>query len=423
MELTVVSALRQVMVELADAGIGAESLAAAGGVGLGTALLPIVALAASVTAAVAVGSLIVAWLRKPDVDSTFAITEPRVAGLLPVGFVSGSAAARWLPATVMQLACDGVIAIQDRRDIREGTEGRASDVRLVFDAGNPLLVGAGAEPSDTEVGIVRALLSPGLAGGSGMPVRGSTVVVDRVVKANPRLAAATSVAFRDVAASYREPRPGTRLRAASIGGVVGIALGFVTLGFGERTSDSIAWSAMVIGAVALGLRALVPRWIPLNSAGMQLRERANDLREEVASATVPSLAAGEQLLPWAVLFDEPSVIRRVADVAERSGVVPAWYRSTDGFSADRLVSCIAVISAELSQPIRVGGRAVWMKEDSRFGVPLIADNQGWGGGYFAYGGDGSIGGLGGGGGGGGFDGGFGGGGFDGGGFGGGDGGF
>lgn len=413
------SALRQLIVEMTDSGIGAGSFAASGGGGLGTALLPIVALAASVTAAVAVGSLIVAWLRKPEADSGFAITEPRAAGLLPVGFVSGRAAARWLPATVMQLACDGVIAIQDRRDIREDTESRPRDVRLVFDAGNPLLVGAAAEPSDTEVGIVGALLSPGLVGESGMPVRGSTVDADRVVKANPRLAVATSIAFRDVAASYREPRPGARLKAASIGGVLGVVLGFVTLTFGERTSDSIAWSAIGIGALALGIRVFLPRWIPLNSAGMLLRERANELREDVASAAVPNLAAGEQLLPWAVLFDEPSAIRRVAEVAESSGEVPAWYRSTDGFSADRLVSCIAVITSELAQPIRVGGRAVWMKEDSRFGVPLIADNQGWGGGYFAYNDGGSFSGWGGGG--GGFDGGGGGGGFDGG-FGGGDGG-
>src|SRR5215207_818223 len=116
---SLVPALREVIVDLADAGIGAESLAASGSGGLGTALLPLIALAASLTAAIAVGSLIVAWLRKPEAGSTFAATDPRTAGLLSVGFVSGSASARWLPATVMQLACDGVIAIQDRREVRE----------------------------------------------------------------------------------------------------------------------------------------------------------------------------------------------------------------------------------------------------------------------------------------------------------------
>lgn len=408
---TLVAALRQVVVDVAGAGISTEPLAApAGGVALGTALVPIIALAGALTAAVAVGTLIVAWLQKPGAEGTFAVTEPRAAGLLAVGFVSGAAAARWLPATVVQLACDGVIAIHDRRDAQGGDTRPGRDVRLVFNAANPLAIRAGVESSDTEIGIVGALLSPGLVGESSLPVYGSTVDVDRVVTANPRLVAATSSAFRDAAAVYREPRPARRLRAASIGGVLGIALGLISLGFGDRTSDTIAWSAIVIGAVALGLRVFLPRWIPLNGAGMRLRERANELRDDVAVATVPSLAAGEQLLPWAVLFDEQSAIRRVAEVAARTGAAPTWYRSPEGFSADRLVSCIALLGAQLSQPIRVGGRAVWMRDDARFGVPLIADNQGWGGGYF-YDGGGGAGGFGGGG----LDGGFGGGGFDGGG--------
>src|SRR5918994_6020815 len=117
MEASLVPALGgQVIVELANSSIRAEPLAASGGDSLGTALLPIIALAASLTAAVAVGSLIVAWLRKPEAGSTYAITDPLDAGLLSVAFVSGSAAARWLPAMVMQLACDGLIAIQDRRE-------------------------------------------------------------------------------------------------------------------------------------------------------------------------------------------------------------------------------------------------------------------------------------------------------------------
>jgi hypothetical protein len=116
---------------------------------------------------------------------------------------------------------------------------------------------------------------------------------------------------------------------------------------------------------------------------LQLRERAIRLREDIASADVPSTAIGEPLLPWAVLLDEASVIRRVAEVAERSGVVPAWYRSTAPFSADRLVSCIAIMTTELSQPIRVGGRALQRGDESRFGVPLVGDTRWWGAGYLA----------------------------------------
>ena len=445
---SLVPAVRQVTVDLADAGIDAESLAASSGSGgLGTALLPLIALAASLTAVIAVGSLIVAWLRKPEAGSTHAATEPRTAGLLSVGFVSGSAAARWLPATVMQLACDGVIAIQDRREIREvqearevgdgvaatdgrdglavrpvpgGVARRTTGLRLIFDDGSPMALRSGAASSETDAGIVVGVFGPGMTGGASSVSRGSSVDVDSVVKRNGSLVAATRNGFLEAALRYREPRPAGRFRVASIGSVLGVLLGFITLGLPGDFTASIAWSAIIIGAVALSLRILLPRWIPLNAAGMLLRERANQFREEVARATVPSVVAGDELLPWAVLFDEPDVIRRYAEVAERSGVAPAWYRSTGEFSADRLTSCITTIAAELSQPIRVGGSARFRGEDTRFGVPLMGDTKGWGGGYLGGGGDGGgFGGFGDGGGGGfgdgggGFDGG--GGGFDGGG--------
>ncbi|HVL60993.1 MAG TPA: hypothetical protein VM430_06240, partial [Microbacterium sp.] len=61
------SALSQVIVDLADAGSEAEGLASADG--LGVALLPLFALAGSLTAAIAIGTLIVEWLRKPEADS------------------------------------------------------------------------------------------------------------------------------------------------------------------------------------------------------------------------------------------------------------------------------------------------------------------------------------------------------------------
>ena len=120
---SVVAALNQIIVDLADAGTGTEPLAVSAGGGLGTALLPLIALAGSLTAAVAVGSLIVAWLRKPEEGITYASTDPKTAGLLPVAFVSGIASTRWLPATVMQLAGDGVIAIHDRRGVGDGEDG------------------------------------------------------------------------------------------------------------------------------------------------------------------------------------------------------------------------------------------------------------------------------------------------------------
>ncbi|GAA1758969.1 hypothetical protein GCM10009747_17330 [Agromyces humatus] len=409
-----VSALHQVVVDLANAGTRTESFAAAANGTLGTSLLPLLALAGALTAAVCVGSLIVAWLRKPDPDTAVAVTDPETAGLLSVGFVSGPASARWLPATVMLLAGSGVIAIRDRRDVRDGEVGRAQDIHLVFDGDYPMVVGWNRESGDITDDTVLAMLTPGLASGTRTVARGSSVDVDRVVNENPALLTVTRNGFRDAADWYREPRPAGRFRAATIGGALGVVLGFITLGLRDDLTNSISWSAIVIGGLALGLRVLLSRWIPLNAAGLQLRERANQLGEVVASTDVATVAAGEQLLPWAVLFDEASVIRRFAEVAETSGTVPTWYRSSAPFSADRLASCLGLMATRLSQPIRVGGGLLQRGEDSRFGVPLTGDTGRWFvGGYFAGDGGGGIAGSGGGGfGTGGFDGGVGG--FDGG---------
>lgn len=388
--------------------------------GLASAVLPLLALAASLTAAVLVATLVVAWLRKPDDDGILAVTEPRAAGLLAVGFVSGDASGRWLPATVLELATEGVIAIEDRRAGRDGELGRPRDIRLVFGA-DPLIVRSGADSGDTSTGVVVAVFEPGSSGGSSRIVLpGSRVEVDQVVTRNGTLLSLTRERFRDAAAWYREPRPTARLRAATVGGVAGIAFGLVVLASGDEASGSLAWIAIVVGALALGVRALLPRWIPLNGAGLRLRVRANELRDAVATAEVPTVAAGEQVLPWAVLFGEAGVVERVVAAAERAGTAPGWYGSPSEVTAARLASCIGVLTAALSQPIRVGGGPL-ARDHGRFGVPILDDSRGWGGGYLGGGGGGGAGGDLGDGGYGGFDGG-GGGGFDGGGFGGGDGG-
>lgn len=375
--------------------------------GLGSAVLPLLALAASLTAAVAVGSLVVAWLRRPQASGA-PVADPLVAGLLSVGFVSGRASERWLPATVVRLARDGAIVIEDRRETHDGEVGRARDIHLVFTGRIPAADPAVA-PADPEAGnAVAAILSPGLAGGANGLVRGSSVDVDRVVTQNGRLAAVRREGFLDAAERYREPRPSGRFHLAVIGGTIGIAFGLLELVASDDAADSIAWFAILVGAGALALRVLLPRWIPLNAAGLRLRERADDLRATVASTPIPDLAAGEHVLPWAVLLDEPETIRRFADAAERSGVAPTWYATTVRFSADRLAACLAVIAAELAQPVRMGGRLPW-GGGARSGVPIVDDHKGWGGGYFA--GDNGSGGFGGDGGGGGFGGGFDGGGF------------
>ena len=328
MERPVASSLRQVIIDLADAGTGTgtgtgagtESLAAsASGGSLGTALLPLLALAGALTAAICVGSLIVQWLRKPEGGTSLAVTDPETAGLLSVGFVSGGASARWLPATVMLLAGSGVIAIRDGRGDPDGEAGRAQDIHLVYDGDYPLALGADAESGDITDDTVRRCSHPDSRAARSPSPAVSSVDLDRVVIDNRSLMSVTRTGFRDAADWYREPRPVGRFRAATIAGVLGIVLGIITLGLRDESTNSISWSAIGIAALALGLRALLPRWIPLNAAGLQLRERANQLREIVASTDVASVAAGEKLLPWAVMFDEASVVRTFAEVSRAVG--------------------------------------------------------------------------------------------------------
>ncbi|WP_395245476.1 hypothetical protein ACGGZK_06605 [Agromyces sp. MMS24-K17] len=393
---------------------------------LGIAVLPVIALAGALLAAVAMGSLLVAWLRKPT-EQGFGTTDPMTAGIVPVAFVSGEASARWLAATVLQLAVDGTLAIHDRREPGDEAQDAARRIRLLVASTEPSAVSLATEPGDPEDGTLAAMLAPGQTGPTTRPRPGATVDLDRVVTGNAMLRSMTQRRFHDAAELYREPRPSARFRLATLGSVMGLVLGALSLTIREATSDSVAWSAIGIAAAAGALRVLLPRFIPLNGAGLVLRARANDLRRDVAEVEVETVAAGERMLPWAILFGEPSVVDAVGRRGEEAGTAPSWYRSTVPFTAERFGSCLALVTAQLSQPIRVGGRSFARGDDSRFGVPLLYDTRGWGGGYLA-GGDGGAGwgaataydGGFGDGGGGGFDGG--GGGFDGGGFGGFDGG-
>ncbi|WP_172979786.1 hypothetical protein [Agromyces agglutinans] len=404
-----------------DAAVDAATASSGAGSGLATAVLPLLALAGSLVAAVVVASLLVVWLQRPADGVRFAPTDPMVAGLLPVAFVSGSASARWLPAAVMRLAAAGVLAIRDERATDVTDERAARDVRLLL-----LVDPARARPSvaaletdesqRVEDGIARAVVAPGRTGDSFRFAPNTSVALDQVVGRNIELLEVTRAAFARAAAQYREPRPAARFRAITVGGVVGVALGLLSLGLQDEASMSISWSAIGIGAVALAFRPLLPRWIPLNADGLLLRARTHDLRELVVGMPVHDEQAAALVLPWAMLFDDQAVVRGFAAAAEACGRPPSWYRTTGEFSAERLVSCLALVGSALAQPIGVGGGLLARREDSRFGVPLIDDHKGWGGGYLAGGSGADGGGMGGfggdgGGGGGGYDGGGGGGGF------------
>ncbi|GAA1938757.1 hypothetical protein [Agromyces allii] len=387
--------------------------------GFASIALPLLAITCALAAAIAVGSLAVAWLRRPDGD-VFATTDPLSAGLGAVAFVSGEAAQRWFAAAVVQLATDGMLVI---RDERETDADGARSIRLGLIAGDPRVAGVSAGDSDIADGLLLAVFDESRVGGTTRLHPGAVVDVDHVLPRNGLLRSVTRARFDAAAATYREPRPSLRFRTTSIAGIAAVVFGLLALALPDDPSRSLAWSAIGIAVLALAVRAALPRFIPLNAAGLALRERSNAWRADLGEARTPA----EELLPWAVLFDETSVITAFGRTVEASGRQLEWYRTARPFSVDRFAACLAIVVAELSQPIRIGGGFLARGEDSRFGLPLMQDTKGFGGGYLAGGEPGMFGGGGadgggfdGGGGYGGFDGG--GGGFDGGGFGGGDGG-
>ncbi|WP_400996570.1 hypothetical protein [Agromyces sp. GXQ0307] len=396
-----------------------EFAAAAGG-GLGLAVLPIVALLASLVAAVAVGAIIVDWLQPPRDAADPALVDPEIVGLLPVAFVSGPAATRWLPAAIVELALDGAIIIEDRRPANANADApeSARGIRLVYSSDLPST--RARAPRDVSADLILAVFGPGATGTASVIAHGATVPVDRVVAQNGDLNWATRRRFLDAAARYREPRPVGRLRTAAVAGLTAVVLGFVGQFVGRGTDDAIAWTALAIGAVSIGVRAVLPRWIPLNASGLELRERANLLRERIASADLRDPSVARSTLPWAVLLGRDDVVARAAATLTQRGAVSDWYATPEPVTPEGLASGIRVASVALAQPIAVGGR-----DDGRFGVPLLeqrglgtdgayfSETRGWGRGaiYGGAAGDGyDGGGLGG------FDvGGFDGGGFDGGG--------
>ncbi|MFC9918227.1 hypothetical protein [Agromyces binzhouensis] len=395
-------------------------LAASGGSGLGLAVLPLIALFASLVAATAVGSLVVAWFQKPRAAADPSLVDPETVGLLPVAYVSGSASNRWLPAAVVELALDGVLTIEDRRPGGASEDvDSARGIRLVYASDLPS--SRAGTPRDASPDLVLAVFGPGATGTASVIAHGATVPVDRVVVQNGELAWATRRRFLDTAGRYREPRPVGRFRTASVAGVAGVVLGFVAQFIGKGTDDSIAWIALAVGAVSLVVRAVLPRWIPLNATGLALRERANDLRERIAGADLRDVAAARSALPWAVLFGQDEVIARAAATLTLRDAESRWYGSSEPATPERLASCLRVAAGALVQPIAVGDR-----DDGRLGNRLLeqrglntdggyfSETRGWGRGaiYGGAAGDGfDGGGIGGFEGGGGFDGG----GFDGGG--------
>ena len=364
-----------------DAGIGVASLAAPVAVGgPAAAASPVIAVACS---SVAVGTLIInrfARLLRPAVHGTSGPTPVALDGIPAVAFVSKEYTARWVSATVFRLASEGMIAVVDeRRPVLQSWDEAVEHIQLEF-TGDSTAVGARAVARRCGLrGRVRTVRQFAAAWSTdgGPPDRSDG---DRAGRhgGSPRQASRSAV--------RRRGADGARFAQAA--GMAGIALGFsAAAGPGHtRAPSSSDGSRSWLGAGALIGSVLILRMRMLNADGIALRDGVARRREVLEESTFGSVTLGERVLPWAVMFDLPSLAERLGAVAKRSGISPQWYRSDAPFSAARFVSCVEAVQ------LRMMPRARFAVSDPGGFIALYAWQVGGGDGGGGFGGFGDGGG-------------------------------
>ena len=256
-----------------------------------------------------------------------------------VAFVSREFASRWVSAIVFRLASDGVIAVfDDRTRVLQSWDRAVEHVQLEF-TGDPADVSERAARGDVDCAVAGALFGdPPRRGGrvealrTGVVASGLTVVSEALVERGQEQFGAVAPAAH---------------RYARIAGVAGIGLGFIGAGFASDGSLVLGWIAIGLGASAVIGSVLVRRYRMLNADGIALRDGAERRRDILEDTAFESVTIGERVLPWAILFDLPSAIERLGEVAQRSGTSPHWYRSEEPFSAVRFSSCVEAVQLRM----------------------------------------------------------------------------
>ena len=393
----IVPALLQVVIDgAADAGAGVASLAAP--VAVGGPSAAVFAVLAVAFSAAAVGTLIVnrfARLLRPAFHGTSGPTPAALDGIPAVAFVSKEYTARWVSATVFRLASEGVIAVVDeRRQVLQAWDDAVEHIQLEF-IGDSAVVAARAALGDVDSAVACALFGD-------PPQRGRRAEALRTGLVAIALADVGDALAKRAGAQFGAVAPTAHSFAKAAGGA-GIALGFVAAATGASGVLVLGWLAILLGAGALLGSVLIRRMRMLNSDGIALRDGVARRREVLEDSTFASVTLGQRVLPWAVMFDLPSAIERLGDVAKRSGISPHWYRSDGTFSAARFTSCVETVQ------LRMMPRARFAVSDSGEFTALYAWQVGGGDGSGGFGGlgdgGGDFGGGGGDGGGGGGDGG------------------
>ncbi|MGW4929714.1 hypothetical protein ACWEOH_11200 [Agromyces sp. NPDC004153] len=317
---------------------GAEQLATDAGT-----LFAVFAAIALISSVIGIGTAVAAAMLRsssePATDTALATRDPlrflEAAGVLAVAYV-GTGAKRWVPATILQLACSGVLAVIDRRSAVTGSweTDEDDDIQLELAALPP-----GFGPADAGAG---ALVIRGLFGEH--PAVGMRVAAVRVGAIADRLGDATRAGFARADERYVDHRAAARLPAvAMVASSIGIVFAFLALALGRYVTSPVPGIAIVLGIAGVVISAMQWTRGPLNSSGRLLRERAGRVATLIDASPATSVADGERLLPWAVLFDRWAVIDRLGSVVQLSGVAPTWFRSDAPFRWKRFTSCIEAI--------------------------------------------------------------------------------
>ena len=316
-------------------------------------LAAIASVAALTCAGVVIGALLAAQrIRRRESAETRDedAQDLESAGILAVAYVRQKHVQRWVPATIVQLACTGKLVIIDGRNVDDEARVTAFDEQIQLELAEDL-----SELVDTTSG--EALVLGALFGRNAMRGTRVTAVRDGVIA--DRLRDAVREGFGPARQRYF---------------VSGRASGLITTAFVAlcvsvlSSSLALAFAGLVLAAVGIAIAGIFAiffatvaeeRAFNLTTAGKQLRDRARRAESTIGQQPFDSLAMGERILPWAVLFDQFAVVDRFAHFLARSRSVPDWYAAAAPFSAARLVSCLETLRLSMSfEPSRYEGGAM-----------------------------------------------------------------
>ena len=286
-------------------------------------------------------------------------TDPEVAGFLVTGLVTLDAG-RWVPAAIVSLACDRELAIIDRRpnELDEDLSWEPSELFLEF-TGDPRSVALFSKDGETGRQVIRALFGS-------TPRRGDQVAVDRSGTTAVRLSELTVEGMRSAGTVYfNSLTHEIQWKAAMIltflaaaGGLAAIVMALVAEDGGVALAS---FSAFLLGVVAYIVAAVVGGgrisdvFRKLSRAGELLRAGAEESRYAIERAEIRTVAEGERLLPWAVLFGLGAPVDRLGEAIEASDRWPDWYRCEHPATKRRFAACIVDLESRMRAP-----RAVYL---------------------------------------------------------------